>query len=58
MVTMAPAALVSAMDGQHRAIVHAAAPQIGEAVEQAGGAGAFWGIGNSKLRHLYYLTNR
>jgi len=41
MVAMAPAALVTAMDRQHGAVVHAAAPQIGKTIEQAGGAGAF-----------------
>jgi hypothetical protein len=41
MVAMAPAALVTAMDGQHGAIVHAAAPQIGETIKQAGMTGAF-----------------
>ena len=41
MIAMAPAALVAAMDREHRAIVHAAAPQIGETIEQAGMAGAF-----------------
>ena len=41
MVAMAPAALVTAMDREHRAVVHAAAPQIGKTIEQAGGAGAF-----------------
>jgi hypothetical protein len=44
---MAPAALVSAVDGQHRAIVHAAAPQIGKSVQQAGIARTFGGFGNS-----------
>jgi hypothetical protein len=53
---MALATLVSAMDGQHGTIVHAAAPQIGKAVQQAGSPGAFGGIGNSKLRHQYLST--
>jgi len=44
---MAPAALVAAVDGQHRAIVHAAAPQITKAGQQAGSARAFRGLGNS-----------
>jgi len=38
---MTLAALIPAVNGQHRAIVHAAAPQIGETIEQAGMAGAF-----------------
>ena len=41
MVTMALSALVAAVNRHHRAIVHAAAPQIGETIEQAGMAGAF-----------------
>jgi hypothetical protein len=51
-VAMAPAALVSTVDGQHGTIVHAAAPQISETVQKARGARAFGGIGNNKLRHL------
>jgi len=51
MIAMAPAALVTAMDREHRAVVHAAAPQIGETVQKPGVARALGGIGNSRLRH-------
>ena len=42
-IAMAPAALVSAVDGQHGAVVHAPAPQIGKAIQKAGGAGPLGG---------------
>jgi len=51
-VAMALAALIAPVDGQHRAIVHAAAPQIGEAVQQTRSARTFSGLGNFRLRHL------
>jgi len=55
-IAVALAALVSAMDGQHGAIVHTAAPQIGKAIEETGVAWAFGRIGNCRLQHPGYLV--
>ena len=56
MVAMAPAALVTAMDRQHGAIVHASAPHIGKAIEQPGMAVGLWAESDTANCDIFFNT--